>query len=69
VITAHQDTGQVMLVVPGGQERPEVEFAAMLTRASFRLTRVVPTASAFNVMKRSWLRAGSFYTKALCGFV
>ena len=40
-----------MLVVPGGQERPEVEFAAMLTGASFRLARVVPTASAVNVIE------------------
>ena len=41
----------VMLVVPGGQERTEAEYAALLRKAGFRLTRVVPTASAVSVVE------------------
>jgi len=41
----------VMLVVPGGQERTEAEYAALLGKAGFRLTRVVPTASAVSVVE------------------
>ena len=41
----------VMLVFPGGQERTEAEFAALLGRAGFRLSRVVPTASAVGVVE------------------
>ena len=32
-----------MLVVPGGQERTEEEYRILLEKASFRLTRVIPT--------------------------
>jgi hypothetical protein len=41
----------VMLVVPGGQERTEAEYAALLAKADFRLTRVVPTASMVSVVE------------------
>ncbi len=41
----------VMLVIPGGQERTEAEYAALLRKAGFRLTRVVPTASAVSVVE------------------
>jgi O-methyltransferase domain len=41
----------VMLVIPGGQERTEAEYAALLRKAGFRLTRVVPTASAVGVVE------------------
>lgn len=41
----------VMLVIAGGQERSEGEYAALLTKAGFRLTRVVPTASAVSVVE------------------
>jgi O-methyltransferase domain/Dimerisation domain len=41
----------VMLVVPGGQERTEAEHASLLGKAGFRLTRVVPTASAVSVVE------------------
>jgi hypothetical protein len=41
----------VMLVVPGGQERTEAEYSALLSKAGFRLTRVVPTASAVSVVE------------------
>jgi hypothetical protein len=34
-----------MMVAPGGQERTEAEYAALLATAGFRLTRIVPTAS------------------------
>ena len=41
----------VMLVMPGGQERTEAEYAALLAKAGFRLKRVVPTASAASVVE------------------
>ena len=41
----------VMLVFPGGQERTEAEYAALLGKAGFRLSRVVPTASAVSVVE------------------
>jgi hypothetical protein len=41
----------VMLVLPGGQERTECEYAALLSKAGFRLTRVIPTASAASVVE------------------
>jgi hypothetical protein len=41
----------VMLVIPGGQERTEAEYASLLGSAGFRLTRVVPTASAVSVVE------------------
>ena len=40
-----------MLVMPGGQERTEAEYAALLDKAGFRLTRVVPTQSAASVVE------------------
>jgi O-methyltransferase domain/Dimerisation domain len=41
----------VMLVMPGGQERTEQEYRALLARAGFNLTRVVPTASSASVVE------------------
>ena len=41
----------MMLVGPGGQERTEQEYAALLGKAGFRLTRVVPTESAVSVVE------------------
>jgi hypothetical protein len=43
----------MMLVGPGGQERTEKEYAALLEKAGFRLTRVVPTASPVSVVEAS----------------
>ena len=40
-----------MLVMPGGQERTEAEYAALLSRAGFRLARVVPTNSPVSVVE------------------
>ncbi len=40
-----------MLVIPGGQERTEAEYAELLGKAGFRLTRVVPTESAVSVVE------------------
>jgi hypothetical protein len=40
-----------MLVMPGGQERTELEYGALLSKAGFRLTRVVPTASPVAVVE------------------
>ena len=41
----------MMLVGPGGQERTVPEYRALLGKAAFRLTRVVPTASAVSVVE------------------
>ena len=51
--TPHQGKLQdmVMLVVPGGQERTEAEYAALLGKAGFRLNRVVPTESVASVVE------------------
>jgi hypothetical protein len=40
-----------MLVLAGGQERTEAEYAALLNRARFRLSRIVPTESAVSVVE------------------
>jgi len=39
------------LVGPGGQERTEQEYGALLAKAKLRLTRVVPTESAVSVVE------------------
>ena len=51
--TPHQGKLQdmIMLVFPGGQERTEAEYAALLARAGFKLTRVVPTESPVSVVE------------------
>ena len=51
--TPHQGKVQdmVMLVVPGGQERTESEYASLLDKAGFRLRRVVPTQSVVSVVE------------------
>ena len=51
--TPHQGKIQdmVMLVIPGGQERTESEYAGLLAKAGFRLTRVVPTDSIVSVVE------------------
>jgi hypothetical protein len=51
--TPHQGKVQdmVMLVVPGGQERTEAEYAVLLGKARFRLNRVVPTDSIVSVVE------------------
>ena len=41
----------MMLVGPGGRERTESEYQALLDKAGFRLTRVVPTRSAVSVVE------------------
>ena len=40
-----------MLVMPGGRERTEGEYAALLRKAGLSLTRVIPTASAVCVLE------------------
>jgi hypothetical protein len=40
-----------MLLLPGGEERTEAEYAALLDKAGFRLTRVVPTASLVSIVE------------------
>jgi SAM-dependent methyltransferase len=51
--TPHQGKVQdmVMLVVPGGQERTEAEYTSLLSKAGFRLSRVVPTESVVSVVE------------------
>jgi hypothetical protein len=41
----------VMLTFPGGQERTEAEYAALLATSGFRLESVVPTVSAVSVVE------------------
>ena len=41
----------IMLAVPGGQERTEPEYRVLLDKAGFRLTQVVPTASAVSIVE------------------
>ena len=41
----------VMLACVSGQERTEAEHAALLDRAGFRLTRVVPSSSPMSVVE------------------
>ena len=41
----------IMLAVPGGQERTELEYQALLDKAGFRLRRVVSTESAVSVVE------------------
>jgi hypothetical protein len=41
----------MMLVGPGGQERTEPEYRALLAKTGFRLTRVVPTESAASIVE------------------
>jgi hypothetical protein len=41
----------IMLAIPGGNERTESEYGALLAKAGFRLSRVVPTASPVSVVE------------------
>lgn len=41
----------MMLLVPGGEERTPSEYQALLEPNGFRMTRVVPTASAVSVVE------------------
>lgn len=43
----------VMLVIPGGEERTEAEYAPLLAKAGFRLQRVVPTESPVSIVEAS----------------
>ncbi len=51
--TPHQGKLQdmVMLVLPGGQERTEAEYATLLEKGGFRLARVVPTNSVVSIVE------------------
>jgi len=40
-----------MLVMTGGQERTQGEYGALLAQAGFRLNRVIPTGSPFQVLE------------------
>jgi len=41
----------IMLVIPGGRERTEPEYADLLAKAGFRLARVIPTASPVSIVE------------------
>ena len=41
----------IVLAIPGGQERTEPEYRALLDKAAFRLKQVVPTESAVSVVE------------------
>ena len=40
-----------MLANPGGQERTEGEYTALLKRAGFKLERIIPTPTPFKIME------------------
>jgi hypothetical protein len=40
-----------MLVSPGGIERTATEYGELLAAAGFRLTRIVPTPSAYSIVE------------------
>jgi hypothetical protein len=40
-----------MLANPGGQERTESEYAALLRRSGFKLERIVPTPTPFKILE------------------
>jgi hypothetical protein len=40
-----------MLLMPGGRERTEDEFASLFDTAGFKLTRIVPTKSLLSVIE------------------
>ena len=44
-------TDVVMLAVPGGQERTELEYSQLLKKGGFKLERVVPTESAASIVE------------------
>jgi hypothetical protein len=50
-----QDFGKLMdiemLVSPGGKERTAAEYEELFARAGFRMTRIVPTKSAYSVIE------------------
>lgn len=41
----------IMLVVPGGQERTPAEYDELLSKAGFKMTRVVPTESPVSIVE------------------
>ena len=41
----------IMLTAPGGEERTPAQYSALLDRAGFRMTRVVPTASLVSIVE------------------
>jgi len=41
----------LMLTVPGGEERTPSQYSALLGRAGFSMTRVVPTASPVSIVE------------------
>ncbi|GAA4437214.1 methyltransferase [Bremerella cremea] len=43
----------VMMLIPGGKERTELEYQELLTKAGFRLERVVPTDSEISIVEAS----------------
>ena len=41
----------VMLLIPGGQERTEVEYRKLFDKAGFELTRIVPTSTEVSILE------------------
>ena len=56
----------IMLAGPGGRERTEAQHAALLAASGFELTRVLPTASQYSLV-RSCRRLGRRHTPAAGG--
>ena len=41
----------MLLMSPGGRERSEAEYGALLREAGFELRRAIPTESAFSILE------------------
>jgi hypothetical protein len=48
---AHWADLEMLVMTPGGRERTEPEYAALLAAAGFRLTRTIPTESPFGIVE------------------
>jgi O-methyltransferase domain len=48
---AHWADLEMLVMTPGGRERTEPEYAALLAAAGFRLTRTIPTQSPFGIVE------------------
>jgi hypothetical protein len=49
--SASKDFDNTMMTFPGGMERTELEFKALLDRAGFKMTSVTPTATMVSVVE------------------
>ena len=41
----------VMLLIPGGKERTEIEYRELFGKAGFEITRIVPTGTEVSILE------------------